>query len=134
MLFNRFLLIFIVLISFYTLTLYAEVGYYEPWGKDADLKVQTPQATPPQKLKLSLMGLFAEKMIFFHQRVLTKVDGPRSHFVPVSSQYMLEAIRKHGFTKGFIMGCDRLLRENSDPWVYRTIEINGQLRKADAPQ
>jgi hypothetical protein len=46
---------------------------------------------------------------------------------------MLLAIRKHGFFKGYIMGCDRLLRENSDPWVYRTTLINNKIWKTDPP-
>ncbi|MCB1113650.1 MAG: membrane protein insertion efficiency factor YidD, partial [Chlamydiia bacterium] len=40
-------------------------------------------------------------------------------FFPSSSQYTLEAMRKHGFYKGFLMGCDRLQRENNQDWVYR---------------
>ena len=71
----------------------------------------------------------AEALIHFHQNVLSPVDGPRSHFRPSSSTYMLEAIHKYGFMKGFIMGCDRLLRENSDDWCYKTIESEGKLYK-----
>lgn len=29
------------------------------------------------------------------------------------------------------MGCDRLMRENSDDWVYRKVEENGKLFKYD---
>jgi putative component of membrane protein insertase Oxa1/YidC/SpoIIIJ protein YidD len=46
---------------------------------------------------------------------------------------MSRAISKHGFLKGYIMGCDRLLRENSDPWVYKTALIDGQQWKIDFP-
>jgi uncharacterized protein len=42
---------------------------------------------------------------------------------------MLLAIRRYGFFKGYMIGCNRLLRENDDPWVYRTAEFNGQLYK-----
>jgi putative component of membrane protein insertase Oxa1/YidC/SpoIIIJ protein YidD len=115
------------------LTLFAELGYVEPWGKDADLCSQaTAQKTA--RSKLSPMGLFAEQVILFHQNVLTHTTGPRSHFRPTSSQYMLQAIREYGFCKGYIMGCDRLLRENSDPWIYRTKEIKGVLYKWDPPK
>lgn len=114
------------------LSLYAEVGYIEPWGKDAHLKVEYPEAATPPK-KLSPLSLFAEQMILFHHNVLTHIDGARSHFRPSSSTYMLEAIRSYGFFKGYIMGCDRLLRENSDPWLYRTKLIDNALFKWDSP-
>ena len=52
--------------------------------------------------------------------VISPADGPRSHFIPSSSQYTYDAISRYGFFKGFILGCDRLMRENNDPWVYRT--------------
>jgi putative component of membrane protein insertase Oxa1/YidC/SpoIIIJ protein YidD len=74
-----------------------------------------------------------EQVIRFHQEIISPVDGPRSHFRPSSSQYMLQAVQKHGSLQGFIMGCDRLLRENSDAWVYRTTEYNGALYKWDPP-
>ena len=90
----------------------------DPWGKDSDLinhknKISTKQQT----ILASTMKLF----IRFHQRVISPVDGPRSHFSPSSSQYMFNAIQHHGFFKGYILGCDRLLRENNDLWVYPTI-------------
>jgi uncharacterized protein len=105
-------------------------GYTEPWGKDANLG---KKSETPESVHLSPLGWIAEKVILFHQNVLTKVDGPRSHFRPTSARYMLLAIRRHGFAKGFIMGCDRLLRENEDAWVYRTVDIQGKLYKWDPP-
>ncbi|MBS0629852.1 MAG: membrane protein insertion efficiency factor YidD [Verrucomicrobia bacterium] len=114
------------------LTLFAEIGYVEPWGKDADL-IAHPVSRSSRK-NLSPMGLLAEQVILFHHNVLTHTTGPRSHFRPTSSQYMLQAIREYGFCKGYIMGCDRLLRENSDPWIYRTKEIKGALYKWDPPK
>jgi putative component of membrane protein insertase Oxa1/YidC/SpoIIIJ protein YidD len=105
-------------------------GFYEPWGKDADLKYEEVQ---PSQISLSPLGYLAEQLIFFHQNVISPVDGPRSHFRPSSSSYMLQAIKKHGFFKGYIMGCDRLLRENEDPWVYRTALIDGKIWKTDNP-
>jgi len=59
------------------------------------------------------------------------VDGPRSHFRPTSSRYMLLAMRRYGFIKGYIMGCDRLLRENKEEWVYRKVVIDGEEFKWD---
>lgn len=115
------------------LTLFAEIGYVEPWGKNAGLRYETTAQKTPRR-KLSPMGLLAEQVILFHHNVLTHTTGPRSHFRPTSSQYMLQAIREYGFCKGYIMGCDRLLRENSDPWIYRTKEIKGTLYKWDSPK
>jgi len=111
--------------------LFSVPGYQEPWGKDADLRFAPP--TEKQEVHLSLLGQAMSKIIWFHQNVISPVDGPRSHFKPSSSQYMLQAIRKYGFLKGYIMGCDRLLRENGDPWLYRTIVIDNKIWKVDPP-
>lgn len=110
--------------------LFGEVGYVEPWGKDSKLIVKkslSPSA-PPMK---TLAGKAVEQLILFHQNVLSPVDGPRSHFRPTSSRYMLLAIKRHGLIKGFMMGSDRLLRENSEEWVYRRKMINGTFYKWD---
>src|ERR1043165_6580807 len=95
-------------------------GYSEPWGKDADLRYSVPQPEASE-IKLPLSVVVAEKIIWFHQNIISPVDGPRSHFRPSSSSYMLQSMQKHGFFKGDLMGCDRLMRENSDEWVYRKI-------------
>ncbi len=119
----------LILTFFIPLFLHALPGYFEPWGKDADLAYQTH--TPENHPSLSPLGQLMESVIRFHQTVISPVDGPRSHFRPSSSSYMLQAIRKHGFFQGYLMGCDRLLRENDDAWVYRTALIDGQLWKTD---
>lgn len=98
----------------------------DPWGKDADISFRAkcppitvrPHHIPPTPI----LNQFAEAAIAFHQNVISPADGPRSHFIPSSSQYALEAIKKYGFFQGFVMGCDRLMRENSDPWVYSTVQ------------
>jgi hypothetical protein len=108
-------------------------GFYKPWGKDTDLAyspVQIEQRAPPHSLAVRT----AEQIIRFHQNVLSPVDGPRSHFRPSSSSYMMQSMQKHGFIEGFLMGCDRLMRENNDEWVYRKIEENGKLFKYDPPR
>ena len=119
---------FKLLLFLLPLFLHAIPGYYEPWGKDSDLKYPTASSEPTP---LSPLGQLMQQVITFHQKIISPADGPRSHFKPSSSQYMLQAIRKHGFFKGYIMGCDRLLRENKDPWVYRTAVINNQIWKTD---
>ncbi len=126
----RFKLLFVFLLPLF---IHASPGFHAPWGKDADLKYSPPQRiqTPPKR---SLAVRTAEHIIRFHQNVLSPVDGPRSHFRPSSSSYMMLSMQKHGFIDGFFMGCDRLMRENSDDWVYRKIEENGKLIKYDPPR
>ncbi|HSX03290.1 MAG TPA: membrane protein insertion efficiency factor YidD [Rhabdochlamydiaceae bacterium] len=126
MVFKIFLFLLLPLFCF------AEVGYVEPWGKNAGLKY-IKEEKPKAASRLSPMGWLATQAILFHQNVITQIDGPRSHFRPSSSQYMKLAIQKYGFLKGFIMGCDRLLRENEDPWIYRTTLSDGKLFKWDEP-
>lgn len=122
----------LILFSLLPCFLLAEIGYVEPWGKDADLKIQHYEPEPLRK-RLSPMALLAEQIILFHHHVVTQIDDARSHYRPSSSTYMLEAIRKFGFVKGYIMGCDRLLRENGDPWLYKTKVDENKLFKWDPP-
>ena len=105
-------------------------GYHEPWGKNSDLAIKSSPAHYPV---LSPLGHLMQQIIYFHQNFISQIDGPRSHFKPSSSNYMLFAIRKHGFFKGYLMGCDRLLRENEDPWVYRTALMEGKIWKVNPP-
>lgn len=105
--------------------------FADPWGIDADLANPCTYQECPKKCS-SPLKKFAEIMISFHQEVISPADGPRSHFMPSSSQYALDAIRKYGFFQGVSMGCDRLMRENKDPWVYRvTRDGAGKLIKYD---
>jgi putative component of membrane protein insertase Oxa1/YidC/SpoIIIJ protein YidD len=113
-----------------SLSAFSEVGYIEPWGKDSEL-IAKKSLIPPTPTSRNLLTKVAEQIILFKQNVISPVDGPRSHFRPTSSRYMLLAMRRHGFFKGFIMGCDRLLRENKEEWVYRTIDIDGTTYKWD---
>lgn len=115
-----------------TLSLYAERGYLLPWGDESSFarKQYMSKIEQPGEPE-NLMGKFAEGVILFHQEVISPVDGPRSHFRPTSSRYMLLAMRRHGLIKGFLKGCDRLLRENDEDWVYRTVIIDGEKFKWD---
>src|SRR5437899_4900 len=90
-------LFFLVLLP---VLLVASPGYNEPWGKDADL---LPPNEQPFERHPSILVKAARQAILFHQNILTQVDGPRSHFRPSSSQYMLLAMYKHGFVKGFFL-------------------------------
>lgn len=96
--------------------LFAKIQSEEPWGPDHDLAYRSiPVSCPRQENTLQRLGAL---LINFHQDVISPADGPRSHFYPSSSQYTKEAMRQHGFFKGFFLGCDRLMRENDDPWIY----------------
>lgn len=102
----------------------------EPWGKDCDLKMVYPQKRKKEK-KASFGSKIANQVIVFHQKFLSPTSGPRSNFRPTSSRYMQLAIQRYGFIKGYVMGCDRLLRENDDPWVYPKVADLGRSFKFD---
>ena len=112
----------------FSLSLFAYSGYFAPWGEDSDLRVPLPVEEVPEP---SIATKVADTIIRFHQEVISPVDGPRSHYRPTSSRYMQLAMQRYGFLKGFIMGCDRLIRENDEEWVYRTVEIDGRIFKYD---
>ncbi len=119
-------LFFLYLLLF--LPLWAEV----PWGKDAPLAFYTPQESSsccPEVNPLAEAGI---RMIRFHKEVVSPADGPRSHFRPNSSQYTLDAMQKYGFFWGVVRGCDRLMRENPEQWVYpTTVDQFGYSIKSD---
>src|SRR5262249_4654889 len=106
----------------------------EPWGKDADMVMRSEVnfVTPIPYCPTPVLGPFAEYMIRFHQEVISPCDGPRSHYKPSSSQYTLDAMCKYGFLTGMAYGCDRLMRENKEKWVYRvTVDNVGKPIKYD---
>jgi len=115
--------------SLFSLTLFAYPGYFEPWGNDFDLR--PPKLEQEAAPEPSIAAKVADVIIRFHQDVISPVDGPRSKYRPTSSRYMQLAIQRYGFLRGVIMGFDRLLRENDEEWVYRTIAIDGQIYKYD---
>lgn len=121
-----------VLIISYFLTC-TKIIAEDPWGKDAELThYQSSSANSCVTHETSLLARMGEACIHFHQEVISPADGPRSHFIPSSSQYTLDAIRKYGFFKGYTMGCDRLMRENDEEWVYRkTVDGQGRSMKWD---
>ncbi len=121
-------ILFFILIPIFTFSI---ARYCEPWGKDSDINNNNKKTKVIENQKKSIMAKAANKVIIFHQKVISPVCGSRSNFRPTSSRYMQLAIERYGFFKGFIMGCDRLLRENSDPWVYRKIIIDNTEYKFD---
>lgn len=119
---RRFFLICLLFVKCYSL----EAIDYLPWGKDSLLIQSKPQDTV--SCETPLIGPLSRTLITFHQRVISPADGPRSHFIPSSSQYTLDAMKHYGFFTGFAMGCDRLMRENGEEWVYQTV-TNGSGQK-----
>jgi len=101
-----------ILFLLVTTTLFSEIGYVEPWGKDAQM-VSHHSALPQMPQKAGFMTRMALQVILFRQKVLSPADGPRSHFRPSSSQYMLLAMKEHGLFKGYIMGCGKIKRSGS---------------------
>jgi uncharacterized protein len=98
-----------------------------PWGKDSGLAYM-----PREERRAPLKRTIGDFLIEFHRNVISPADGPRSNFIPTSSLYTLTAMQKYGFFTGFFMGCDRLMRENKDPWVYRKqLNDKGQVMKWD---
>jgi uncharacterized protein len=116
---NRFFFLILLIVP--------ALSFGDPWGKDADLVNERTWTyeTVKGNCPTPLFGGFAECAIKFHQKVISPADGPRSHFYPSSSQYTKEAMRKYGFAKGFIMGCDRLMRENPEEWIYSDYTLPG---------
>lgn len=108
-------------ILFFLLFSYAPL-IADPWGKDSDLTHFNQKTSAEKKFYTSSpFNYIAEGLIGLHQGVISHCDGPRSHFIPSSSQYTLEAVRKYGFCTGLALGCDRLMRENKEDWVYLKI-------------
>jgi uncharacterized protein len=104
------------------------LGEYEPWGKDSDIY--------SKKIEMAATSTsFGEDAIIaFHHNILSKASGPRCRFTPTCSQYMLQAIQKYGALKGFLMGCDRLMRDNSETWLYKlALSEDGEPVKVDLP-
>ncbi len=91
----------------------------EPWGMDAALVQKDASLPIPCRSYLARMG---EAAIGFHQTVISPADGPRSHFIPSSSEYTKQAMQWYGFCGGYLLGCDRLMRENEEDWFYLKIQ------------
>ena len=60
-----------------------------------------------KKISLSLLK--------FYQHYLSPLKGPTCRFYPSCSQYMIEAIERHGFIKGFYLGIKRIGK--CHPWL-----------------
>ena len=63
---------------------------------------------------LRFIGWLLIQPIRFYQKYISPLKPPTCRFTPTCSQYAIEAIRKHGPSKGFILAVWRILRCN--PW------------------
>ena len=61
---------------------------------------------------MNILQKISIKLIRFYQKYISKGT---CMFVPTCSQYTLEAIIKHGFFKGTILGLKRIVR--CTPWA-----------------
>ncbi len=118
-------------LSFFPLNGNYVESFSEPWGIDAELAYTTRKNTQGEKPKLDAKRVVCRTLIRFYQDYISPIDGPRSSFYPTSSQYTLEAIQKYGVVRGISMGCDRLMRENDESWVYERTDKYGMERKLD---
>ncbi len=50
----------------------------------------------------------------FYQRAVSPLLPPACRYTPTCSQYMVEAVQKHGALKGLYLGIRRILR--CHPW------------------
>lgn len=125
----RFFFLFFILSSSLLFShTFSESGK-EPWGFDQELLHKTEErknVTPRGRAQN-----VCDQSIRFFQNYISAIDGPRSTFYPTSSEYTRQMICKYGVLQGIGLGCDRLLRENNDHWVYRTVVKHGTLRKID---
>jgi len=71
---------------------------------------------------------FFESVFHFYQNVISPVDGERCQMIPSCSAYTAEAVNKHGWLMGWIMGCDRLIRCGGDETRFVEITVRGDER------
>ena len=66
----------------------------------------------------------------FYQRRISPLTGPNCRYYPTCSNYMIQAIQKHGSLKGTLMGRARICR--CHPWAtggYDPVPDSFSLRK-----
>ena len=76
--------------------------------KAADNLQNIGKETPPPQSNPVLYPLR------FITNIISRADGDRCPMYPTCSAYSLEAFKKHGFLKGWIMTSDRLMRCGRD--------------------
>jgi len=77
-------------------------------------------------------GYEAPSAIKFYQKYISGIDGDRCSMYPSCSHYSGQAIKKHGWLKGWIMTCDRLMRCGRDEAkISPPIMVKGQRHTYD---
>lgn len=72
------------------------------------------------------------RLITFFQKNISPVDGSRCPSQPSCSTYSLQAFKKHGLVKGWMMMVDRLIHEGSEETkVSPVVLIDGQYKILD---
>lgn len=117
-----------VLLSIFLSSTLSALPLREPWGNGRSLLKSCERDC------CEIQNNSLQDLILFHQEIISPVDGERSHFLPTSSHYMQDAVAKYGIWQGWLMGMDRLMRENSDPWIYPTTLRGENLVKSDPVQ
>ena len=126
---KQFFYFFILSLSLFSFNRNYNETISSPWGIDSELSSLTREDIQSQRPKQHPAQSACGAMIRFFQNYIGPIDGPRSSFYPTSSQYALEAIQKYGVFHGIALGCDRLMRENRDVWVYERTQDYGIERK-----
>lgn len=67
----------------------------------------------------------------FYSKYISPVDGDRCSMYPTCSRYSAEAVKKHGLLMGWIMTCDRLIRDGGDPKKSNPVLIDHKVRSYD---
>ncbi len=88
----------------------------------------TETAPKASESYLSKKGI---SLIDWYKKNLSPMKTFICPYHPTCSQYTKQAIQRYGFLKGCIMGCDRLMRCNHDPWLYPQVKAEGELKRYD---
>lgn len=76
-------------------------------------KISTPQTPPSAEFRTSASSIFVNGAFRFYKTFITAQDNSSCGYYPSCSQYMVDAISKHGLA-GFFQGMERLRRCTSN--------------------
>lgn len=68
-----------------------------------------------------MLSKLAEGLILIYKKLISPLFPARCKYYPSCSSYALEAFKKHGAIKGFILSAWRILRCN--PWSNGGIDL-----------
>ncbi len=85
-------------------------GPFESTGSSPVIEVQAGDVWGDAEREREQRSGMMELAFSIYRDHITKVDGPRCEHRPTCSRYAIEAMRRHGFVVGSLMGVDRLLR------------------------